>query len=245
METDVFGKALLDYLKGDHDRDITTYSSLDEEDTIPVPYLFRGYKEMPKIEQKALDLCHGNILDIGCGAGSHSLYLQEKGLQVTALDQSVGAVACCNSRGVKNTVNSPILDYNGQKYDTLLLLMNGIGIVGRLKLLKTYLEHFKSLMLPNGQILLDSSDIIYMFEEDETEKNGDKTNNHEGMAADENDYYGEVDFTITYKGVSSNSFPWLYLDYTTLWHAALECHLNCELIKKGNHYDYLARLTFL
>ncbi len=245
METDVFGKALLDYLNGDYSEDITTYSSLDEEDTIPIPYLFRGYTEMPKIEQKALDLCRGTVLDIGCGAGSHSLYLQEKGLEVTALDHSVNAIEACGLRGIKNTVRSAILDYKGQNYDTLLLLMNGIGIVGRLELLKTYLEHFKTLMGKNAQILLDSSDIIYMFEEEETEEDWDETHNSGDMTTDENEYYGEVDFTMTYKGASSNSFPWLYLDYTTLEHAASECQLHCELIKEGEHYDYLARLTFM
>ena len=164
---DIFGKALLDYQKGNYIEDIKTFSSLNEEDTIPLPYLFRNYGEMPEIEQKALQLCRGSVLDIGCGTGSHSLYLQEKELQVTALDSSKGAIETCKQRGVKSTQNCSILDYKNQKFDTLLLLMNGIGIVGKLELLMTYLTHFKSLLNPNGQILLDSSDIIYMFDADE------------------------------------------------------------------------------
>ncbi len=127
---DIFGKALLDYQNGNHIEDIKTFSSLDEEDTIPVPYLFRNYGEMPVIEQKALHLCRGSVLDIGCGAGSHSLYLQEKGFQVTALDSSQGAIETCKRRGVKSTQNCSIQDFKNQKFDTLLLLMNGIGIVG-------------------------------------------------------------------------------------------------------------------
>ena len=237
MNTDVFGLALMDYLNGNYTEDIATYSSLDEQDTIPVPYLFRTYDQMPKIEQKALDLCKGSVLDIGCGAGSHSLYLQEKGIQVTALDHSAGAIECCGSRGVKNTVCTSVLEYRNQKYDTLLLLMNGIGIAGKLELLKTYLEHFKSLMLPNAQILLDSSDIIYMFE-DEDESDGD-------WKPEIETYYGEVDFTMQYKGATSSLFPWLYLDYNTLNNAASDAKLKCELICEGEHFDYLARLTHL
>ncbi|MFT7067027.1 MAG: 2-polyprenyl-3-methyl-5-hydroxy-6-metoxy-1,4-benzoquinol methylase, partial [Sediminicola sp.] len=83
MEKDIFGNAILDYQLGTYTEDIKTYSSLDEEDIIPVPYLFRTYKAMPTVEQQALKLCKGSVLDVGCGAGSHSLYLQEKGLDVT------------------------------------------------------------------------------------------------------------------------------------------------------------------
>lgn len=231
---DIFGKALLDYQKGNYIEDIKTFSSLDEEDTIPLPYLFRNYGEMPVIEQKALQLCRGSVLDIGCGAGSHSLYLQEKELQVTALDSSKGAIETCKQRGVKSTQNCSIHDFKNQKFDTLLLLMNGIGIVGKLELLKTYLTHFKSLLNPNGQILLDSSNIIYMFDTDE-----------DGgyWIPESKGYYGEVEFTMKYNGEIGNPFSWLYLDYKTLQKAAWDSKFKCELVSEGNHYDYLARLT--
>ena len=230
---DIFGNALLDYQNGNYIEDIKTFSSLDEEDTIPVPYLFRTFDEMPQIEQKALQLCQGNVLDIGCGAGSHSLYLQEKGFQVTALDSSKGAIETCLLRGVQSTKNCSILDYSDQKFDTLLLLMNGIGIVGKLELLQTYLTHFRSLLNPNGQILLDSSDIIYMYDSD---KDG-------GYWIPDSQYYGEVEFTMKYKEDTSNPFHWLYLDFKTLQNAAWDCKFACELVSEGKHYDYLARLT--
>ncbi|GLU43900.1 bifunctional 2-polyprenyl-6-hydroxyphenol methylase/3-demethylubiquinol 3-O-methyltransferase UbiG [Allomuricauda sp. NBRC 101325] len=231
---DVFGTALMDYQKGNYTEDITTYSSLDEEDVIPVPYLFRDFKEMPKLEQKALQLAHGKVLDVGCGAGSHSLYLQKKGLEVTALDSSPGAISVAKDRGVISTVQDDIMDYSQEKFDTLLLLMNGIGLAGKLKNLTSFLTHLASLLLPNGQILLDSSDIIYMFEEDE---DGGYWIPNDG------NYYGEVEFKMAYKGLQSLPFDWVYVDYNTLQNAAFANGLDCELLVEGEHYDYLAKLT--
>ncbi|SDQ50423.1 Methyltransferase domain-containing protein [Flagellimonas zhangzhouensis] len=231
---DVFGKALLDFQEGNYTEDITTYSSLDEEDVIPVPYLFRDFKDMPKIEQKALQMARGKVLDIGCGAGSHSLYLQKKGLAVTALDNSEGAIKVSKERGVNSTVQCDIMEYSEEQFDTLLLLMNGIGLAGKLKNLTSFLTHLASLLMPNGQILLDSSDIIYMFEEDE---DGGYWIPNDG------NYYGEVEFTMAYKGLQSEPFDWVYVDYNTLQNAAFANGLDCELIVEGEHYDYLAILT--
>ncbi|MCK0189787.1 methyltransferase domain-containing protein [Arenibacter sp. F20364] len=234
MAKDILGKALMDYQSGNYSEDIKTYSSLEEEDIIPVPYLFRDFKKMPPLEQKALKLCKGSILDIGCGAGSHSLYLQKKGFSVTALDQSHGAIETCKLRGIEHTVLKSIKDFKLQKYDTLLMLMNGIGIVGKLKNIDHFLSHLKSLLNPNGQILLDSSDIIYMYDEDE-----------DGgyWIPDDQNYYGEVTFEMEYKGGKSEPLDWLYLDYNTLQRAANANNLTCELVSKGKHFDYLAKLT--
>ncbi|RDY60745.1 class I SAM-dependent methyltransferase [Flagellimonas nanhaiensis] len=231
---DVLGKALLEYHQGKYSEDIKTYSSLDEEDSIPLPYLFRSFEEMPALEQKALQMAKGKVLDVGCGAGSHSLLLQEKGFQITALDQSDGAATVCRERGVKSVENCSILDYDKDKFDTILLLMNGIGLAGTLKNLGAFLKHLSTLLNPNGQILLDSSDIIYMFEQDE---DGGYWIPNNGQ------YYGEVMFTMEYKGQKGSPFPWLYVDYNTLQNACLANNLDCELILMGEHYDYLAKLT--
>lgn len=233
---DVFGDALLDYQHGKYTEDIITFSSLEEQDTMQLPYLFRAFKNMPPLEQIALQLCTGKVLDIGCGAGSHSLYLQKKGLQVTALDHSKGAIETCLLRGVKNYVHDELYNFKNQKFDTLLLLMNGIGIVGKLHHLDRFFKHLKTLLNPSGQILLDSSDVIYMFDKDE--------DGGRWLPATPN-YYGEVEYTLRYKSQKSMPFFWLYLDQNTLMQAAIANHLNCEIVSLGEHFDYLARITHM
>jgi SAM-dependent methyltransferase len=232
---DLFGKAIYDFQTNNLPEDLITETSISEEDEMSVSYLFRSYNEMPKIEQKALQLSTGKILDVGCGAGSHSLTLQnDRNLEVVSIDISKKAIATCQLRGVKNTVVQNILDFDGEKFDTILLLMNGTGIFGKLENCNTYLSKLKSLLNPGGQILIDSSDIIYMFDEDE---DGGK------WIPSDNQYYGELTFNLTYKGEKEETFDWLYLDYNTLQNAAIANGLKCELVLEGEHYDYLAKLS--
>jgi methylase of polypeptide subunit release factors len=228
---DLFGKALLNYQMGNYTEDIITWSSVSGEDILPLPYLFRDYKEMPALEQKALGLAYGKVLDIGCGSGSHSLYLQNKGLDVKAIDISKGAVKTCKLRGIKNVENINVFDLKNKKFDTILALMNGAGMSGRLEKLTEFLSHLKSLLKSGGQILTDSSDISYMFEDEEYyyEKSSD--------------YYGEVIFTVAYKDETDEPFNWMYVDFNTLKKHAKACGLSCELVQEGEHFDYLARLT--
>lgn len=232
MVKDIFGKALMDFQSGDYSNDIITYSSLEEHDIMALPYLFRDYKNMPEIEQVALDHCNGEVLDIGAGAGCHSLYLQNNGFKVTALDHSPGAVEVCRKRGIESVVCADFMGYNERKFDTLLLLMNGIGITGNLEKLKEFLHYSRKLLKENGFMLLDSSDIIYMYE----------TENGAIETEDIHHYYGEVSFQIEYKGEKSDFFEWLYIDFDTLCTIAKEGGFACDLLVTGEHYDYLAKL---
>jgi SAM-dependent methyltransferase len=239
---DLFGQAILDFQTNNTPEDLVTETNISEADEMSVDYLFRSYNEMPKLEKKALQLAKGKILDVGCGAGSHSLYLQEKGFDVTAIDISPNAIKACQLRGVKNARVQNLLDVGNdpskneqakQKFDTILLLMNGTGIFGTLAETSKYLLKLKSLLNPNGQILIDSSDIIYMFDEDEDGS----------FLVPADGYYGELTFTVSYKGQTEDTFQWLYLDYNTLQNAAHANGLACELVVEGKHYDYLAKLT--
>ena len=232
---DLFGKAILDFQTNNSPEDLITETTISEEDEMSVAYLFRDYSRMPILEQKALLLAKGKVLDVGCGAGSHSLYLQnEKKLAVTSIDISEKAVKACKLRSVLNAKVEDLLRFEtDEKFDTIILLMNGTGIFGKLENVPNYLQKLKSLLAENGQILIDSSDIIYMFDEDE---DGGKW-----ITGDK--YYGELEFTITYKGEKEAPFPWLYMDYNMLQNAAVANGLQCELVLEGDHYDYLARLT--
>ncbi|URC13245.1 bifunctional 2-polyprenyl-6-hydroxyphenol methylase/3-demethylubiquinol 3-O-methyltransferase UbiG [Flavobacterium sp. B183] len=232
---DLFGKAMYDFQTNNSPENIITETSISEEDEMSVDYLFRSYNEMPKLEQKALQLAFGKTLDVGCGAGSHSLSLQnDRNLELVSIDISRNAIETCKLRGVKNAIVKNILDFEEGKFDTIILLMNGVGIFGKLENCNKYLSKLKSLLNPGGQILLDSSDIIYMFDEDE---DGGK------WIPSDNDYYGELVFNISYKGEKEEPFDWLYLDYNTLQNAAAANGLKCELILEGDHYDYLAKLS--
>lgn len=228
---DIFGKALRAYLNRPGDQEIITWTNLTEEDPVPVSYFFRSYQHMPPLEQKALELCRGTILDIGCGSGSHSLYLQEnKNGKVIGLDRSKGAIEVAQKRGVEHTICTSILDFSGERFDTLLLLMNGLGIGQTVEGVLPLLVHLKTLLNPTGQILLDSSDLIYLFDEEE----------HEIWQEDEH-YYGEVNYGITYAN-ATEEFPWLYLDFNQLEQIANLAGLSCEKIKEGENFDYLAML---
>lgn len=233
---DLFGKAILDYQTNSSPENIITSTSISEDDEMEVAYLFRSFDEMPAIEQKALQLANGKTLDIGCGAGSHSLYLQnERNINAHSIDISKNAIQACLLRGLKNIRAIDVLDLENEKYDTILLLMNGTGIFETLEKSTIYLQKLKSLLNPYGQILIDSSDIIYMFDEDEDG----------GKWIPSDNYYGELTFSLQYKKEKEVDFPWLYMDYNTLQNAALANGLQCQLVLEGDHFDYLAQLTIL
>ncbi|MBE15951.1 MAG: SAM-dependent methyltransferase [Cytophagaceae bacterium] len=237
--SDIFGLALNDIDKGQTTQDIIVSSSIADDDYLPLAYLCRSYDEMPQIEQQALKLCKGKTLDIGSGAGSHSLWLHEQGIEVMGLDLSRGAIDFSRKRLEKSSATAPyrllnqnVFEHKGQ-YDTLLLLMNGTGIFGTIANVDDALQHLKALLSAEGQILIDSSDIKYMYED---EDGGFWVDTHK-------EYYGEVTYQMHYKGEKGPLFEWLYLDFETLASFATQNGLQCRLIMEGPHYDYLARLT--
>lgn len=231
---DLFGKAILDYQTNNSPENLVTETSISDEDEMSVSYLFRTFSQMPKIELKALEMCFGTILDVGCGAGSHSLYLEnEMKLNVTSIDISTNAIKACKLRELKNAKVQNILELNAtiQKFDTILLLMNGTGIFGKLSETSKYLQKLKSLLTENGQILIDSSDLIYMYDEDDL------------LAIKKsNQYYGEITFSLKYKKEKELPFPWLYLGFNLLKNLSKANGLQCEKVLVGENFDYLARL---
>jgi SAM-dependent methyltransferase len=231
--TDLLGKALLDYHNGNYSEPIITATNISENDELPLPYLFRSFAEMPKLEQRALRKSRGTILDVGCGAGSHSLWLQEQGWVVSGIDISRGAIEVAKARGVKKAVQLNILDITKDTFDTILLLMNGTGIFETVEKTTKYLQHLKSLLNPNGQLLIDSSDLQYMYD-----RSGDGS-----IWVPQERYYGALEFTMTYKGETTPSFPWLYLDEALFKRLAEANGFTFEVLERGENFDYLAKLT--
>jgi len=227
------GKAIRDYYHQENPENLQTETSISELDELPVDYLFRDFEEMNRLEQKALKLAQGKTLDIGAGAGSHSLYLQnERSLDVTALDISPKSVEVCQLRGINKAVAENMLYFSGETFDTILLLMNGTGIFQSLTVIDIYLKKLHSLLNENGQILIDSTDILYMFDRDEDG----------GVYILAEGYYGELDYIVHYKGESEDPIKWLYLDFNTLKNAAENNGFTIEKILQEDE-SYLAKLT--
>jgi SAM-dependent methyltransferase len=229
---DPIGRAIADYFKTQKASKLRVFSPMFEEDEIPLTTLFRNYESMPEIERKALDLTKGRVLDVGAGAGCHSLVLQEKGMDVTAIDISPLSVETLKERGVKKVFEQDFFTLEGQ-YDTILMLMNGIGIVGTLERLPEFFKQLDKILAPGGQVLCDSSDISYVFEDEE------------GMIDIPNEmtYYGEHSFQIKYKDTIGEPFNWLYIDADTLKEKAGRSGYAVQVVAEGEHFDYLARIT--
>ena len=229
---DPMGAAIYDYHKNGCAATLVVRSSMFEDDEIPVADLFRDFSRMPPLERTALQMACGHILDVGAGSGCHSLALKNMGKEAQAIDISPLSVAVMKERGVDaRQVNFYDPDFS-ERYDTVLMLMNGTGIIGNLDNIGKFFARLKDLLKPDGCVLIDSSDLRYLFEEEDGSLMIDLAD----------DYYGQLDYQMQYKDVVGEPFDWLYLDFNTLAYYAEENGFKAELVAEGEHYDYLARL---
>ena len=231
-EKDPMGRAIADYHATGKAAKLRVFSPMFDEDEIPVATLFRSMDDMPALEKEALMAARGRILDVGAGAGCHSLALQAMNKQVVVIDISPLSVATMRERGVLDVREQDFFALDGQ-FDTILMLMNGIGIVGTLARFPEFFMQVDRLLAPGGQLLCDSSDICYIFEDE------DGLIDLTGIEG----YYGELTYQMQYKGVKGEPFPWLFVDYETLSEQAQHHGFEAELLARGPHYDYLARIT--
>lgn len=230
---DPMGTAIAEFHRTGRAGTLRVFSSQFDEDEIPVDQLFRTYDEMPPIEQQALTLAQGRILDVGAGSGCHAIALQEMSKEVTAIDISQLSVEVMSDRGVKDARAINLYDESlAEQFDTILLLMNGSGIIGNIDGMERFFLRMKRLLAPGGCIYMDSSDLKYLFEEED----GSYLIDIAG------DYYGIVDFQMQYKQVKGEPFDWLYIDFDTLSYYAQQYGFNAQIVCQGEHYDYLAKL---
>lgn len=233
-DDDVFGSALEAYFNGEKDARLTVESDDVETDQWPLAEFFHSWEQMGDIERRALTLARGRILDVGAGSGCHTLWLQSHGADAEALDVSDGAVRVMTAGGVKSVHKADFFLFEPPRpYDTILMLMNGTGLAGSLQGLEALLAKAKALLAPGGQLLVDSSDLIYLFEDED----GSVCLPIGGK------YYGELTYTYSFRGRRSRPFGWLFADQQTLADAAARAGLGFEVVAEGDHYDYLARLT--
>lgn len=231
---DPIGRAVYDYHFNSINQPVIVHSEDFEDDQVETSYLFRSYKQMPVLEKKAMNLCRGKVLDVGACAGAHSVYLRNKGFDVTAIETSALCCQVLKNRGVTNVINQDIFKFSGQRFDTILLLMNGTGIAGSISGLDILLFHLKTLMSEEGQILIDSSDLIFLFEEEDGSALID-------VSSDK--YYGELTFQTEYQSWTSQPFPWLYVDINNMANAVEKNGMKINKLFNGQHYDYLAQIT--
>lgn len=228
------GAAIADFYAHGKASKLRVFSSLFDEDEIPVKQLFRSEQQMSALEKTALQLAKGKVLDVGAGSGVHALALQERAIETVAIDVSPLSVEVMQKRGVKDArlANFFAPTFTGS-FDTILMLMNGSGIIGRTEHMPLFFDRLRALLAPGGCVLMDSSDLSYLYEDEE-----------DGMVIDlAADYYGQVDFCMQYKQVKGDSFDWLYIDFDTLSLYAEQNGFSAELVLQGKHYDYLARLS--
>lgn len=231
---DPMGAAIADFFRHGKAGRLRVFSSQFDEDEIPVASLFRTFDEMPVLEQKALELADGRILDVGAGSGCHSLALKKMGKKSLAIDISPLSVEVMRKRGLDVEQADLFDEHFCGEFDTVLMLMNGSGIVGKLSRFPDFFRRMKQLLAPGGCILMDSSDLKYLYEDDE---DGSYVIDLAGA------YYGEVDFRMQYKQVRGDKFDWLYVDFDTLALYASQYGFKVEMVEAGEHYDYLAKLT--
>lgn len=230
---DPMGAAIYDFHRNGSADVLKVYSSDFDDDEIPVADLFREYEEMPYIERVALDMADGKVLDVGAGSGCHSLALTKAGKESVAIDISPLSVEVMRERGVDARLVNLYDESFAEKFDTVLMLMNGTGIIGTLENMDTFFTRIRQLLNPDGCVLIDSSDLRYLFEEEDGSLMIDLAD----------DYYGLVDYQMQYKEVLGEPFDWLYVDFDTLAYYAEENGFKAEMVANGEHYDYLARLT--
>ena len=224
---DVFGKALVDFYQFGQTEKLWLHNNYGMPEDMPVEVFFRSGEDISELDDYALRLCRGKILDIGAGVGAHSLLLQSNGQDVTALEISAKACEIMKKRGLKKVINGNIFS-DQQQYETLLLLMNGIGLCGDIDGLNKLLPHLKKFLLKRGQIILDSSDISYLYTRDNFPVHN---------------YFGEISYQYEYQADKGDWFKWLYIDFERLNSIAQEHGFLCELMFEDEMDQYLARLT--
>lgn len=230
-----YGSALSDYLKGNKEASILICRDDGFKAELPAKVFFKSPAEFSIIENKALELCEGSVLDVGGGGGSISLYLQSKGFDVSAIDICPDAVEIMRRRGVKNVEVADIFQLKDVKYDTILMMGNGIGMVETVRGLESFLNKVSHFLRPDGQLIFDSLDV--------TKTGVPEHLKYQKANKDAGRYFGEIRMKFCYGDNEGPYFSWLQVDPETLKKCALKTGWDCTIVFKQEDGEYLALLT--
>ncbi len=229
---DPMGHCLLDFFNGNEEAKVRVRSNFDEEDYLPASYLFRSLEELPPLEELALSLSQGRILDAGACAGVHALPLQERGFDVCAIDVSEGAVSVLKQRGVKDARLMNFFDLEKEQFDTILLLMNGLGMGSSEEGFCDLLAKARTLLRPGGFILGDSSDILSAYLQEDG-----------SLALDLNaEYHGITHYELSYKE-QFQAFQWVYFDLEKVETLSQKESFRCEHLFTAEDDTFLVKLS--
>ena len=200
---------------------------------VPVSMFFDDLN-FPEVESLALSNCNGRILDVGAGVGRHSSELQRRGFDITAVDVSKQAVEIMKERGIKKTINADIMNVSNSTYDTVLMLMNGIGLAGSPEKLDKVLLKTSDLLTENGIILIDSIDVNKAIDPKHIKYREENIAVH--------NYPGQQNLRIDYDGATGAWFKWLHVTFNELSAHAKKNNFIPELLKMEESGHYLAKL---
>jgi 2-polyprenyl-3-methyl-5-hydroxy-6-metoxy-1,4-benzoquinol methylase len=170
---------------------------------------------MDAVDRAALELARGRVLDVGAGAGAHALPLVDSGLDVTAIEILPELTQILRERGVKRARHASVWTFRARRsYDTVLALMNGTSLAGTIARLEPLLERLRELVSPDGQLLIDSTEMDP----------------------------AELDYQLEYRGQKGPPFPQLFVGERTLKREARKAGWKMRVVaSEGSRY--LARLT--
>ncbi len=230
------GQAIRDYHRGVTAARIVVHTNLWEDEVTPVKEFYRPDDlELPELELRAISLCRGTVLDLGAGAGRHALELQRRGHEVTALDVAREAVEVMRLRGVRDARIGDLDTLTSGSFDTILLLMHGIGLVGSLEGLRTFFKHADRHLADGGQIVCDSADLSLVMPA--------QWEAHRRRGDDQDRYLGEVDFRLSYEALEGAPYTWLFVDPRTLEQVADSAGFVSRVVARGGRGAFLASLT--
>ena len=228
--TTIFELALKDFFEGKKDcPKVLIHNRFGEPDEMSPDVYFRDFEEMPEVELFAMELCQGNTLDIGAGVGAHALYMQDLEKEVDALEISKVSSDIMKKRGVRNVLNSDLFHFKPKKkYDTLLMMMNGIGLAESVEGITGLLNQARTLLNPEGFIIFDSSDVAYLWDK---------------KRLSQSPYYGEISYQYQYGDLWGPWFQWLYIDTETMKKQCEKCGWDMLVLYEDETDHYLGRLT--